>query len=168
MKEYRVVYNYKGYLLEAGQNGWIPSLEIAHRILEAKQKIMNRGNSLFLEERESSFPEKREECRICNGNRVWNSDWLYCDALHVGDLVEAEVVDNFMDCLPPACLRSDCAQVGGPCSIRIDEQGREKQTYMTFKKLDKSTWIYCGCCFRGENIERGKEPEYILKGEVYG
>jgi len=82
-----------------------------------------------------------------------------CSKMKIGDLVEEEIVDHFMNVLPPACMRSDCSQLGEPYSHREDETtGKYRATYMTFKKVEEGIWQYCGHCFRGENIERGKEP----------
>lgn len=79
----------------------------------------------------------------------------------VGALVNTEVVDNAMNCLPPACMRSDCAQMGEPYSHRQDpETGAWRPTFATFKKVAGDTWQYCGNCFRGENEPRGADPVY--------
>ena len=32
----------------------------------------------------------------------------------IGDYVSQDVVDNAVNCLPPACMRSDCTQLGEP------------------------------------------------------
>ncbi|MDE7423953.1 MAG: hypothetical protein K2N51_09700 [Lachnospiraceae bacterium] len=74
------------------------------------------------------------------------------DALKVGDLVEQEIVDELMGCLPPACMRNDCAQLGEPASHKPDKNGNYKSTYATFKKVAEGIWEYCGDCFRGENV----------------
>ena len=55
--EYRVVYKYKKnnkeYVIEAGQNGWIPSKEIADRILKhySDNKVLYRDRVLYLEKK---------------------------------------------------------------------------------------------------------------------
>lgn len=162
MKEYRVVYNNKGYTIEAGQNGWIPSKEIAEKILLHQQnKFYFRNTILYLEERERTEPLDKKDCRFYEGKIVYNEDWLYFDALEIGDYVEEEVVDNFMDMLPPACMSSDCFQIGEPASSKIDDDGNYRNTYATFKRVAKDIWEYCGNCFRGENVERGKEIPYV-------
>lgn len=163
MKEYRVVYNHKGYTIEAGQNGWISSKEIAEKILRHQQnRSYFRDTKLYLEERERTEPLDKADCRTYEGKTVYNEDWLYFDALKIGDYVEAEIVDNLMDMLPPACWRSDCAQIGEPASHMLDERdGRCKATYSTFKRVTKDTWEYCGDCFRGENVQNGKEMPYV-------
>lgn len=63
--------------------------------------------------------------------------------------------------LPPACTRSDCSQIGEPVSHRIAENGFEKPTYATFKKVEAGIWEYCGDCFRGENVCSGIELPYL-------
>lgn len=163
MKEYRVVYNHKGFTIEAGQNGWIPSKEIADKILKHHQsKPYFRNTELYLEEKERTEPLNKADCRTYEGKTVYNPDWLYFDALEIGDYVEEEVVNDFMDMLPPACMRSDCSQLGEPYTERQDERdGKCKPTYDTFKRVAKDTWEYCGDCFRGENVKHGTEMQYV-------
>ena len=72
------------------------------------------------------------------------------------------VRNHIMDCLPPASMRSDCSQLGEPYSTRFDpESGNWRSTYATFKRVSgafpNGIWQYCGHCFRGENVERGKD-----------
>ena len=101
-------------------------------------------------------------------SKVYSMDeWDYSKA-QIGDLVCQEVVDEAMDCLPPACMRSDCSQLGEPWSHREDpDTGKFRATYATFKKVSgewakgNEIWEYRGHCFRGENVERGKEPVYV-------
>ena len=146
MKEYRVCYIYNGeYTIEAGSNGWIPSKEIAQKILSNLQrKHLYQDRQLFCDEREISGSLQYGDCRILNGRKVLNRDWMYCDALMAGDLVENDVVDDFMNCLPPACYRSDCAQLGEAHSTEKDHTGKYRSTYLTFKRFDKETWEFCG------------------------
>lgn len=97
-----------------------------------------------------------------NGKEVFTQDTFSYDKVQIGDYVEQAVVDDAMDCLPPACMRSTCSQMGEPYSHREDpETGRLRATYATFKKVDKGIWQYCGHCFRGENVERGSDPVYM-------
>lgn len=102
---------------------------------------------------------------IHNGKTVLTSETFDYSTVQVGDYVEQEVVDNAMDLLPPACMRSDCSQMGEPYSHREDpETGKFRPTYATFKKVagqwPNGIWQYCGHCFRGENVERGNDPIY--------
>lgn len=100
-----------------------------------------------------------------NGKKVFGIDEFEYDTAKIGDYVTQEVVDNAMDCLPPASMRSDCSQLGEPYSNRKDpDSGKWKNTYATFKKITgkhpNEIWQYCGHCFRGENVERGEDPIY--------
>lgn len=100
-----------------------------------------------------------------NGKEVFTQDTFEYSKAAVGDLVEAAVVMDAMDCLPPACMRLSCAQLGEPFSHREDEQtGRWRATYATFKRIsggwNDGVWEYRGHCFYGETTERGKDPVY--------
>ena len=93
-----------------------------------------------------------------NGKPVVQSGEFDTSTAQVGDYVSHEVVDDFMNCLPPACMRSDCSQLGEAYSMRKDpDTGKYRSTYLTFKRVDDGVWMYCGDCFRGENVSRGKD-----------
>lgn len=99
------------------------------------------------------------------GKEVWTQENFSYQDVKIGDYVEQAVVDDAMDCLPPACTTSRCSQMGEPYSHREDpETGEWKATYATFKRVGgewpNGIWQYCGHCFRGENVERGKDPVY--------
>ena len=79
-----------------------------------------------------------------------------------GDLVDQEVADNIYNALPPACARANCLQLGEPQSSRFDEEKREwRSTYLTLKRIAPGVYEYCGDCFRGENVQRGREMSYV-------
>ena len=84
------------------------------------------------------------------------------ERIRIGDYVTQDVVDDFMDCLPPACYSSRCSQMGEPYSCREDPNtGKFRNTYMTFSRVSGQIWKYCGNCFQGETEERGVDPPYI-------
>lgn len=100
-----------------------------------------------------------------NGKKVITQDEFSYSTIKVGDYVDADVVMDGMDCLPPVMMRSSCAQIGEPYSHREDpETGKWRATYSTFKCLQGNfldgVWEYCGHCFLGETVERGKDPVY--------
>lgn len=99
-----------------------------------------------------------------NGKEVFTQDTFSYEDIKIGDYVEQAVVDDAMNMLPPACMRSSCSQVGEPYSHRQDpDTGRWRATYATFKRVTSGSdgiWEYCGHCFCGENEERGKDPVY--------
>ena len=93
---------------------------------------------------------------------IYTEDTFDTSTAKVGDLVEEQVVDNFMDCLPPACYRQDCAQLGEPSNYKQDEKtGKWRPTFLTFRKVRDGVWAYCGKCFCGENTEHGKDALYV-------
>ena len=101
--------------------------------------------------------------RFYMGKEVLTQDTFDYATVKVGDFVEGAVVDDALECLPPACMSKYCSQMGEPYSHREDpETGRWRATYATFKRClgVKDIWEYCGHCFQGENVERGKEPVY--------
>lgn len=101
--------------------------------------------------------------RFYRGKEVLTQDTFDYATVKIGDYVEEAVVDDAMDCLPPACMSSRCSQMGEPYSHREDPvTGKWRATYATFKRCPdaKDIWEYCGHCFQGENVERGKDPVY--------
>ena len=111
---------------------------------------------------ESVYKGKRPQpCRTYEGKPVYNqSYWTYDRP--VGSLVEKEIVDDAINALPPACMRSNCMQMGEPNDERFDEEkGKWRSTYETFKQVASDIYEYCGDCFRGENVMRGKERSYV-------
>lgn len=102
------------------------------------------------------------EPKMYNGKEVVDKEHYFgLDAHEIGDYFTEDMVNYFMDLLPPACMRSNCSQIGEPCSSRIDENGKGRITYSTFKKVDDGIWEYCGDCFRGENYMHGKDIPYV-------
>lgn len=102
------------------------------------------------------------------GKPVLSAEQFSYDTVQVGDYVAQEVVDEAMNCLPPACMTSECAQLGEPYSHREDpDTGRWRAVYATFRRVSESVWEYRGHCFRGETTERRRELEAmtILKNK---
>ena len=106
--------------------------------------------------------KKESTPRAWNGKPVWTENTFDYAIAAVGDYVTQTVVDNAINCLPPACMTSSCAQMGEPYSHRQDpDSGQWRPTYATFRRVTSSPdgiWMYCGHCFRGENRERGADP----------
>lgn len=96
---------------------------------------------------------------VYNGKPVLDRDTFDYSEAKLGTLVDADVVMDAMNALPPACMRSTCAQVGEPYSHETDpETGRWRATYATFRcvqgDFQNGVWEFCGYCFRGETINR--------------
>lgn len=157
---YRVVYNHNGHILTAGNPVIFPELEIAEKYMENYKKHPWFEHKLYIEK--AVFEGRAlKERRVYANKPICNKDWYYgTDALQIGDLVEDEIVNELLNCLPPACMRSDCSQLGEPANHRVDEKdGKLKPTYSTFKEISVGIWEYCGDCFRGENYMHGIHEE---------
>ena len=107
---------------------------------------------------------------LYNGKEVFTPDTFDYSAARPGDYVTQEVVDDAMDCLPPACMTGACSQMGEPYSHREDPAtGRWRPTYATFRRITggrDAVWEYCGHCFQGETVERGRDPVVVGEGEA--
>lgn len=156
-KGYRVVYEHNGDTLCVGEPIVFPDEKLAKNYMKHYQNYSWMNYDLFIQE--ATYEGRAlKDCREYRGRQVYNRDWiLTTDCLEIGDLVEEEIVDYIINLVPPACMRSDCCQCGEPASCRIDENGKTRSTYITFKKINEDVWEYCGECFRGENTQRGVE-----------
>lgn len=104
-----------------------------------------------------------------DGKPIFTQENFDYSKAEIGDYVEQAVVDDAMDCLPPASMSARCAQMGEPYSHREDpETGRLRPTYYTFKRVagtwPNGIWQFCGCCFQGETVPRGRDPIYCREG----
>lgn len=157
MTGYEVVYDYNGYTLTAGNPCIFPDRTIAENYMDNYQSYPWFKKELYIRE---TVYEGRElkPCKEYAGKRVYNDSWYRgVDALKIGDYVEESIVDDLINCMMPACMRSDCSQLGEPISHRFDENaGKFRPTYATFKNVSGDVWEYCGDCFKGENEQRGK------------
>jgi hypothetical protein len=79
--------------------------------------------------------------------------------LKVGDLVDEEMTEYFINVLPPACWRSNLIQMGEPYSDAKDNNGKYRATYSTLQKTSEG-WTYAGNCFRG-TIDQGIEIDWV-------
>ena len=70
-----------------------------------------------------------------------------------GDIVSEDIVDNFMNIMPPRTMSYGYLQVGESYSHVYDIDHRLRPTYMTFAKCD-GVWRYYGNCFAYETIDR--------------
>ena len=75
------------------------------------------------------------------------------DYLRVGDIVSEDIVDNFINMLPPRAMSYGYLQVGEPYSHVYDISRALRPTYMTLAKCD-GHWRYYGNCFAYETIDR--------------
>lgn len=81
----------------------------------------------------------------------------------VGDLVTQDVVDYYVNALPPVTALYGCTQLGEQYADMLDPTtGRTAPTYATFRRVHPcGIWAYCGHCFAGEDTERGEALPYV-------
>ena len=161
---YRAIYDYKGYQLPAGNPYVFFSAEMAQRMADHfNKRPWRKADDPKAYVIPATYEGNRpRELRMYEGKPVYNDDWWFGDIGEVGDLVEWEIVDWMGNCVPPASYGNNFIQCGEPYSSRFDDNtGKYRSTYSTFKRIAEDVWMYCGNCFRGEDVERGAEPVYV-------
>lgn len=115
---------------------------------------------------------KQERRKLTNIEVKSMADWYnsglnrFEDFFFPGDKVAEDVVDYFINVLPPITYRGSLVQAGEEysCEPESNEPGaRWRATYTTFTRKG-TQWIYAGNCFRGETVDRtrtqNKEENY--------
>ena len=99
---------------------------------------------------------------IYNGKEVFDTcDFEFSNAT-IGDFVTEQVVNDFMDMLPPLTLTSTLMQVGEPYAQRYDDETcKYRSTFTTFKRVSETVWEYCGDCFAKESVMRGNNISVV-------
>lgn len=84
--------------------------------------------------------------------RTWDE---YCK---VGDICSEDVYWYFLNILLPTYDDGILFQAGGASSSKYDcKSDRYRNTYMTFKRISKNTWMYCG------NLCKGERPHFACQ-----
>ena len=68
-----------------------------------------------------------------------------------GDTVSGDLVDYFVNCVPPVTQLLSCTQVGEAFSCEQDDSEVWRNTYITFHQIDQGHWVFDGYCFKGCN-----------------
>lgn len=79
---------------------------------------------------------------------------LFEDYCFPGDIVDEEMVEYFVNNVPPLLLLPSCTQIGESFSIELDAKGNYMPTYGTFHDLGGGRWQFDGYCFYKENKNR--------------
>lgn len=120
---------------------------------DTKLTAQQRYNILKLVEAER---EKIITATTPKSNQSWHESGLgsFDEYFRLGDEVTEELVDYFMDLLPPAYMSYGMLQVGEPYSHEQDpDTGKLRATYTTFIKSE-GKWKYVGECFYKQEINR--------------
>lgn len=101
------------------------------------------------------------------------TDWhnskttYFDDFFKAGDLVSEDIVNDFLNSVPPVTHYETFIQAGEPYGARFDsEDNKWKETYTTFEK-EAAHWIYKGNCFKNKNIDQTyiNKPSYLCENE---
>lgn len=71
-----------------------------------------------------------------------------------GDKVDEEMVEYFVNSVPPVLALSFCTQGGEPWSHEPDGDNGYRPTYVTFHDLGGGYWQFDGYCYYKENVNR--------------
>lgn len=160
---WKVVYDYNGHQLTAGNPIIFPDLELAKNYRDHYRSYpWMKDNKLYLIE-DIYEGKPLSKCKLHNGKPIYNYDWFITfDAFKPGDYVCEEIADDILNALPPKYWNDSIIQCGEPTTLREDEKtGKMRNTYLTLKKIADDIWEYCGDCFVGETEMRGKEIQYV-------
>lgn len=94
--------------------------------------------------------------------QLWEKAGSFDKIASPGDTVDEEIVELFMNCIPPLYYQSDYRQCGEPVKhCRLPENDSlYAPTYMTFKRID-GVWVFVGDCFRGKSEHQTDTP-YVV------
>ena len=101
-----------------------------------------------------------EREKITSGIEVKTMESWYGSGLNFddycfpGDTVGEDIVDYFVNAVPPVTLRYDCIQAGEEHSCEPDGYGKCRATYTTFHRTGDGRCRFDGYCFEGENQNR--------------
>ncbi len=157
-----VYYLDNGHRMIAGNPHVFPMYNLAETYKKHYEAYPWFNHELFIENVEyEGIP--LSESKKYNGKIVVDKEHYFgLDAHEVGEYFAEDMINYFMGLLPPACMRSDCCQIGEPTTSKADENGKYRNTYPTFKRITEDIWEYCGDCFRGENVQRGEDMPCIM------
>ena len=88
----------------------------------------------------------------------------FMDYCNPGDFVDDDIVDYFLNVVPPVTFEAGFVQCGEAISHKPDpdKEGRYRATYATFVQ-EGDGWKFCGECFAGQTESR---REKLKDGEV--
>lgn len=75
-----------------------------------------------------------------------------------GDKVDEEMVEYFVNSVPPVLTLTFCTQGGEAWSDKPDGENGYRPTYITFHDLGGGLWQFDGYCFYKENTNREDGP----------
>lgn len=145
MPGYRVVYDYKGRQLSAGNPKVFHDRDMAERYCTTwNTKYPWHTETCYIID--ATYKGKRPiPCREYQGKRVYNWSYWDYDAARVGDLVEEEIAMDLADAVPPLVFGHGIIQTSEP-----SDSTPKGMTYATFKWFADGIWQWCGDCLKGK------------------
>lgn len=150
LKGYQVVYYNDGNRIVLGNANPFPTLEAAETYRLNKERSNFDYGKIIIEVEEYEGVPLSESKKYRGRNLVDKEHYYGMDAHAPGDYFSDEMVEDLLNALPPACVKSGYVQPGGAVEHRRDKNGLIRPVYDTFKQIDDNVWEYWGTCFKGE------------------
>lgn len=161
LKGYEVVRYNNGYRLSVGNPQVFPIRKVAETYKRNYESYPWFKDDAIIEEVEYEGVPIGEYVTY-NGKEVVDREHYFgLAACEIGDYFTEDLVEDFINMLPPVYMTYDCVQIGEPSTNRMDEDGIIQATYGTFQKIDDGIWEYCGDCFEGEGFRHGMDVPYV-------
>ena len=89
----------------------------------------------------------------------WSRSGLseFGDYCFPGDEVSQDIVDYFVNSVPPVLMRSNCTQAGEEYSVEKDENGEYRNTYTTFQTGYSTDIAFSGATRTGGAVHRSSK-----------
>lgn len=87
----------------------------------------------------------------------------FSDYCFPGDKVDEEMVEYFVNSVPPVLTLSFCTQGGEAWDYKPDGKNGNRPTYITFHDLGGGYWQFDGYCFYKENTNRENGPSRLVR-----
>lgn len=92
----------------------------------------------------------------------WQSTGLNLeDFLSIGDEVDDDMVDYFINVVPPLVHFKSLVQVSEPFSSEKAEDGKYRNTFITFHREHDGHWHFAGACFAYESVNRADYKSHL-------
>lgn len=103
-----------------------------------------------------------EQVKTLDGWRVSGLP-AFEDYCFPGDTVSRDIVDYFVNSVPPVLMRSTCTQAEEAHSSEPDGEGVYRNTYTTFHREPGGSWTFDGYCFYGSTENKVSRPTRLEK-----
>ena len=153
METYAITYEMYGK--EVIYRDRLPSIKVAENII-TRLKERNKNCSYdFKITKDSSSDYVPKKQRKFNGKNVINWDFFCMEGLLPGELVEAEIIQEFIRYTGVVTNKDGLVQINDSPFVK-ERENEVHPCFYTFTKIDDKTYEFNGCCFKDETKESGK------------